>query len=359
MVVGKGKFIRHLVKTPSAEQHRNALKAKLAGHAAKPKPAVAPKTPALPGRSPPPPPQVQASLSDQKMDLLAYLDRQHKTWYDEFTQYHLAINQAQEYFRDIMDRKAAPPLGAAILTSVITSLIFIAVPALGPIAQVAEKLHRSEESIKKLAECVCEATKQTMEQFKKDAELAESAQDKAHANSISIDFFAKLYKKISAQANAVTKGHNALSKYVTTNDDPTPLAAKIAGVRTQWQKSSWARPDNDEGQIEADQLALMLLYALMKQYCKDCVSLKGVNSDVALDNPEVPVNAIPRTSISKEMFLRFRRQDSDYNAEFEGLDQARRTKMYDYFRQIQFKTGAIPIPLNWLELIDLWEFKEE
>jgi hypothetical protein len=354
IVVGKGRFIRHLVPKPTPKQRREHHVAK----AAKTATPVVLKTRVMPGQVPkkPAPAAVQKSLSDQKTDLLAYLERQHDTWVTQYTQWHLAINQAENHFRDVMDQKTPPPLGVAILVGAFQTLVFVAIPALGPIKEVAEKLSKHAQVLEKTADAVCELTKMTIEKVKADMEFADAQDEKTRTNSMAIKFFDQKYTMVGEHLNAVSKTWHELSKYLTTGDG-SDLVTRLPAVRAAWTKSTWERPDNDADQIHADQLALLLLYDLMRQYCASCVELKGAKrpegaAAVIFTQPQDMFG-----TISKEDFYRYRQRDDQYDCDFEGLDSARRAKMYEYFKEIRWQLGSRPVPLTWLQLIDFWDFK--
>jgi hypothetical protein len=64
-------------------------------------------------------------------------------------------------------------------------------------------------------------------------------------------------------------------------------------------------------------------------------------------------------AITKEEFAAERRKDPKYDANFEGLNQSQRKKMYEEFAAITFTNPKHPRVSTWLELIANWEFKEE
>src|SRR5262249_24565887 len=160
-------------------------------------------------------------------------------------------------------------------------LICVAIPGLGPIKEIAKQLAKHAEVLEKSADALVELTKGAIENVKKQSEFTEAQDDKARANSLSIKFFAEQYTKVSQQANAVPKMHNSLSKYLTSGET-AELAIKVPAARTAWTKSGWERPDDDDEEIQADQLALLFLYDIMRQYCKSCVTLRGLNMEVPL-----------------------------------------------------------------------------
>jgi hypothetical protein len=366
VVVGNGRFATPLVKRPNAAQLRKAAKAnhgKTPAHVVPGKPSLQSQVAALQQQmaqvqSQAALQQLQTVMISKKADTHEYLHRQHDTWDADFTAYLTAILMAERDFHDIMEQKTPPSLLAQIIGSVLTVIIFTVAPELLPFKQVAEKLKKNEEHIKLLAKAVTDLTKESVEVFKKRAEASESGDDKEAANSLAIKFFGQLYRMVNEQKNAMTNAVNDLGAWLD-KADTMELPVRIPMVMTQFAASGYDRKDTTRANIDASQLALCFLYDIMRQYVKSVVVLRAVV--LPPDSSNLTTSLVGRfdVPIGKSEFKRRRADNPDFDVEFEGLDSARRKRMYEKFAEIRWVDPKCPRISTWLELIDRWEFKEE
>jgi hypothetical protein len=204
--------------------------------------------------------------------------------------------------------------------------------------------------------------------------------DKAAADKVSVKYFSKIYKWISYYINLTTNAHNELAQQLHTAD-PMELMVKIPLVRAAWAGAGLELKDQTAS-IEHDQLGLVFLYDVMKQYAKAHVTLKvpvmtGAETVGPAPAPgsstgeqaKYALNVLTskdrfHVSISKKEFQRRRRENPEFDVEFEGLDSAKRETMYKIFEDIHWKMAAYPPILapprgrGWLDLIDYWDFKD-
>jgi hypothetical protein len=374
-VVIKGNKIVHLMKRPSAAERRNALKAKSVGV----RPPPLPKLVASPQSRLARIENTQKGLSD-KINVLKDLDQQHNAWLDHFSAYQTALWHAEQNFGVIMGSKTPDSLLAAIMISVLTTLVFVVAPEIGPIKGIAEKLAKSDAVVKTIASAICESGKTTLEQFQKHTENANVGDEKLVGQKMTLKYFGKLHDMLSHFTHVVTAAHKVLSDRLDTGD-PSELAVIIPAVRAGWAQAGLELKDTSE--IDANQLGLLLLYEVMRQYTKDNVSLviewvkagdtvgpaPGTagsledNAKYALDLMAAkPKSNVP---ITKAEFKRRRRENPEFDVEFVGLDSARRAAMYDCFSGIRWhvrdypRIVAPPEGRGWLDMIDAesWKFK--
>jgi len=307
--------------------------------------------------------QMQTVMISQKADLHEFLHRQHDLWDADLTAYLTAILMAQQDFHDIMEQKTPPSLLASLIGSALTVLIFAVAPELLPFKKVAEKLEKSEESLKLLTKAVTDLTKESVEVFKKKAETTESNNDREAGNSLAIRYFGNLFKHVNEQKNGVANAINSLSQWLDEPADAIQLGMRIPMIKDKWNRSTYSRPDGTPANTDASQLSLVFLYDIMRQYCKNTVELKApilMTDPKELNFLSTPSDAMKfDAKISKAEFQRRRAADPSFDVEFEGLDSARRKRMYEKFAQIRWQDPKCPPIRNWLELIDKWEFKEE
>jgi hypothetical protein len=256
---------------------------------------------------------------------------------------------AHRAYKDILEQKTPPSLFGAILEGVLVTLISAAVPGLAGVKAIATMMKKSKEGVEEVVKVVVEVTKVTREVVKKDIETGESAKDVHTASSYAIAFFQQMYMGMSNTLNAVTMAYTRLLDYLNSQTDPMPV--RLTNVQSAWKKANLeieARP------FDAQQLSLLYLYDLMKGYAEQSVSLQVY----------MPIDGYKTISNEKALEL----VDKGLDIEFEGLDSARRAKMYDYFSEIDWWVMGDPKRPKivqtdkkdaWKTLIKQWKFKKE
>jgi hypothetical protein len=158
-------------------------------------------------------------------------------------------------------------------------------------------------------------------------------------------------------------------------DEVTPeeAGAEHDFVIQQWTELvGLARPyiEGDEGTLK--QMALILLYDMLRAYCKVYVSLyqplpMGQKVPISTEKARA-MAAAERAELSQPRYekgyLVYVSQREKHDAEkkaltsveFEGLDPAQRKQMYDYVGEIKNSDRGRPIFKDWVELIKAWDF---
>jgi hypothetical protein len=378
-LVGKGKFTGHVMKRPGAAQSP--------AHKPSPPPRMPQQSQIATMQSQMTQMRSQIALQNmqiqtnkQAQDAVNHLENDFNTWQTNLNLWLLAVLFAQERFQKIMDAHPPPNLLGQLVGTALTALIFVVLPEMGPLAAIASKLSKEKEVAHLVAVSVSEVTKGSVEQFKKKAETDEEGSRKVPVEQISVKFFSKLYRSIGVQLATVTNTKNALVNQLK-GTDPTVLMTQIPLVLAAWAKAGFETNGAPAGS-DHEQLGLIFLYDIMKDYTKKAVELRipwvSPADDLrrSLDSPDSDVskkfaNALGASvsgrydvPISKKEFLLRRKENPDFDVEFEGLDSAKREKMYEYFAEIKWSIEGRPRILapprgrGWLDLIQHWDFKE-
>jgi hypothetical protein len=297
-------------------------------------------------------PHEPAQTADQAYrETVDFLSGQLDLWRDKITLMQNAIDWADKAYGDIMVQKTAPSLGMAIFETVFMTGMFALLPPFTCLEAIAEKLKWKAESLKKIEKAVefaRDAAKDSRETIVQAGENEETSEDTIATRDYAVAFFQGMYANLANISHNVTIAKIHLIRYLDRS--PAPMRAKALKVQGAWLQAGLGI---SEKRFDVQQLALFFLYDMMRGYTKQSVSLKaGGTGSMAMT-----------IDIDKAAALRAMNEDMT-NIQFEGLDSARRQKMYDYFSHIRWidpkrpRILAPPSGNGWKDLLKYWEFRD-
>jgi hypothetical protein len=276
-----------------------------------------------------------------------WLDHQSAMWHGAVEDVQSACHITGVMFEEVMSAQPKP----SVLEAAIKGLI-IAFTAMQPeFAMIGVVLEigiagddEQQEKTRKKLDKLKEGFKEVYEKFKEAREKGEQIEQHESRLSAKLRFFQDVIDGCSARSSQITEIHFAL-KHVLRGASTENAPATAKGVYTAWNLLvGEGRPYHRERETPTE-LARLLLYDLLRAYCKQSVKLY---------RPLMKVH-VP---ISKADAIRMIASGDGSDIDFDGLDSAKRTVMYEIFERIT-KWGNRPKITKedgWKDLIRNWDF---
>jgi len=338
-----------------------------------------------------------------------WLTHQANMWANATRSTELALWEAELYWDKIFSAKSKNPPFDEILTGLVVALVPIAAEfaifagvlklvTLGEKMRVdklakavtkisrrkAERLARAKKALKNAQEEFTERTETlkevgahgSVESYKAVSEGSEKgeAQDKEELQSAAkLQFIENTLEECRKTRTYIEECRHQLAGAV---DKVTPAEA---GAEHDWVIQQWidlvglAQPYREGKDGTLKQMALILLYDMLRTYCKNYVSLYlryGPGGHIPISTEKARAMAakvraeLSQVRYEKGYLVNYSRQekhDAEKKAltlvEFEGLDPAQRKEMYHYIGLIEHSGPDRPTLIrDWVELIQAWDF---
>jgi hypothetical protein len=344
--VGHGKFVRPLFKKPSAADRVKQVTTTKAQTPRHPPPKNL-----TPGKAAPQfATATERTIDKQIADFREYLHNQHHYWSDDALGFTHLLMSAEKKFTLIMSKKPVESLGASIALAVAGALLTGVCPSLLPIKAIAEAMKKSEEACKKLAELSVECLKTTKEEIKKRVETEEGLKQLREPQEVVSAFFDDYLKRVSTFETAMTVAVADINESLN-GTNATELVVALEKARKAWSASGFELPRRRVGEgINVEQGSLLVLYDLLRLYCRNCVELWAEMETGVPAGEFVTSTRAPRAISKSELYA------AEGEVEFEGFNKAQRDAMYREFRHIEWRDTTRP-RITSDEDITQWDFK--
>jgi hypothetical protein len=340
-----------------------------------------------------------------------WLLNQANMWKEAVRDTELALLEADHYWDAIFSAKSKPSRFSEILNALVMTLvplaaeyvIFAGVLKLATMSEAARvaklagaatkisgrkaaRLARAKDALKHAQEEFRERTETlkeagahaSVEGYKGVVEGSEKgeAQDQEESQGLAkLQFIEDTLEECRNTRHYIEACRHELAGAV---DEVTPEEADAEHdyVVQQWTELvGLATPYKEGKNGTLKQIALILLYDMLRAYCKNNVSLY---QPLPMDH-KFPIStgraramaAAERAGLSQPRYEKGylvhvsprEMHDAEKKAltlvEFEGLDPAQRKKMYEYVGQIKTFDPSRPIFKDWVELIKAWDFASD
>lgn len=280
-----------------------------------------------------------------------WLEEQHTRLQQAVNDTRSALFLADSMYDEIMAATVPDDIFDIALNSLLVSLTFInpefsvlsGIIALG----MPNEKEKREQKLKK-TDALRELVTDVVE---KEAEgLSEDQKAKSHETTLSAktQIIQDKIEECSESADWITTMYFAFKKRIGQMATGSTPGGDYAMLQQAWYAIAGPRVRHYRHGTDT-QLALVILYSMMREYCKGVEFKLGVRGFTKIGVSTAKVRQMLGSADQPD--------DVSVPIEFDGLDEAKREKMFHFFGQLDPCTWrTLPKITNWVQLAKNWKF---